>query len=67
MLAIYPPQYNPEVIIVETEAMGSVAVGTFDENLLNEKYSLKLNVSEETDISSVSGKDVTVADYQDKT
>ena len=29
---------------------------------MNEKYSLKLNVSEETDISSVSGKDVTVAD-----
>ena len=66
MLAIYPPQYNPEVIIVETEAMGSVAVGTFDENLLNEEYSLKLNVSEETDISSVSGKDVTVADLPEQ-
>ncbi|MFJ7736206.1 stalk domain-containing protein [Lysinibacillus sp. NPDC097287] len=62
MLMIYPPQYNPEVIIVETEAIGSVAVGTFDENLLNEEYSLKLNVSEETDVSSTSGKDVTIAD-----
>ena len=66
MLAIYPPQYNPEVIIVETEAMGSVAVGTFDEDLLNEEYSLKLNVSEETDVSSVSGKDVTVADLPEQ-
>ncbi|WP_053583524.1 stalk domain-containing protein [Lysinibacillus contaminans] len=66
MLAIYPPQYNPEVIIVETEAMGSVAVGSFDKDLLSEEYSLKLNVSEETKVSSTSGKDVTVADLQEQ-
>lgn len=66
MLAIYPPQYNPEVIIVETEEMGSVAVGTFDEDLLNEEYALKLNVNEETEVSSVSGKDVTVADLPEQ-
>ena len=66
MLMIYPPQYNPEVVIVETEAMGSVAVGTFDKNLLSEEHSLKLNVSEETDVSSTSGKDVTIADLPEQ-
>ncbi|HBJ01890.1 MAG TPA: copper amine oxidase, partial [Lysinibacillus sp.] len=30
MLAIYPPQYNPEVIIVEKDNMGSVEVDYFD-------------------------------------
>lgn len=66
MLMIYPPQYNPEVVILETEVMGSVAVGTFDKDLLNEEYSLKLNVGEETDVSSASGKEVTVADLPEQ-
>lgn len=66
MILIYPPQYSPEVIIVETEAMGSVAVGTFDKNLLSEEHSLKLNVSEETEVSSTSGKDVTIADLPEQ-
>lgn len=66
MILIYPPQYSPEVIIVETEAMGSVAVGTFDKNLLSEEHSLKLNVSEETEVSSTSGKEVTIADLPEQ-
>lgn len=60
--AIYPPQYSPEVVIVETEEMGSAAVGTFDKDLLDADLSLKLNVNEETELSSLSGKEVIIAD-----
>jgi len=65
-LAIYPPQYSPEIVIVETEEMGSVAVGSFDKDLLDTDLSLKLNVSEETELSSLSGKEVTIADLAEQ-
>jgi len=66
MLMIYPPQYNPDVVILETEEMGSVAVGKFDDDLLNKSLSLKLNVSDKTELSSVSGEKVTADDLQGK-
>ena len=65
-LAIYPPQYSPEVVIVETEEMGFAAVGTFDKNLLDTNLLLKLNVSEETELSSLSGKEVTIANLAEQ-
>ncbi|ERN51413.1 hypothetical protein M3689_13725 [Alkalihalophilus marmarensis] len=64
MPLIYPPQYNPEVIIVETDLIGSAAVGTFNDELVDETLSLKLNVSEETELSSLTGKDVGVEDLE---
>lgn len=66
MLMIYPPQYSPEVVIVEKDDKGNVAVGHFNEELYSEELSLVLNVSEETELSSVSGKDVKMADLKDK-
>lgn len=57
-LLIYPPQYSPEVVIVETEEMGTAAVGSFDEKLLDDNLSLKLNISEDTELLSLSGKEV---------
>lgn len=66
MILIYPPQYSPEVIIVETEATSSVAVGAFDKDLLSEEYSLKLNVSEETKIFTASGEKGKVADLAEQ-
>lgn len=65
-LAIYPPQYSPEVVIVETEEMGFAAVGTFDKDLLDANLLLKLNVSEETELSSLSGKEVTIANLAEQ-
>ncbi|MFJ7666812.1 stalk domain-containing protein [Lysinibacillus sp. NPDC097195] len=59
MLMIYPPQYNADVIIVETEEMGSATVDFFDKDLVNTDNSLKLNVGKETIIESQSGKAVT--------
>ncbi|ADC50055.1 hypothetical protein BpOF4_10000 [Alkalihalophilus pseudofirmus OF4] len=58
MPLIYPPQYSPEVVIVETDAMRSAVVGTFNDELMDETLSLKLNVSEETELSSLTEKDV---------
>lgn len=66
MPLIYPAQYSPEVVIVETEAEGSAAVGTFDNNLLDTNLSLKLNVAEKTELSSLSGKKVGIADLKDQ-
>lgn len=66
MILIYPPQYSPEVVIVETEEMGTASVGTFDENLLDENLSLKLNVSEDTELSSLSGKEVKSTDLAEQ-
>lgn len=66
MLLIYPPQYNPEVIIVETKAMSSVAVDLFNEDLISEEYSLKLNVSEETKIVTASGEKGKIADLAEQ-
>ncbi|MBY0223644.1 stalk domain-containing protein [Sporosarcina aquimarina] len=66
MIMIYPPQYSPDVVIVETEKTGFVAVEAFDEDLLSKHLSLKLNVDEKTVLSSVSGKEVTAADLPEK-
>ncbi|MEK4023157.1 stalk domain-containing protein [Sporosarcina sp. FSL W7-1283] len=66
MIMIYPPQYSPDVVIVDTEKTGFVAVEAFDEDLLSKHLSLKLNVDEKTVLSSVSGKEVTAADLPEK-
>ncbi|EON70552.1 stalk domain-containing protein [Lysinibacillus sphaericus] len=66
MLMIYPPQYNPEVLIVETEEMGSVTVDFFNKDLVNADNTLKLNVGKETAVQSLSGKDVTVEDLAEQ-
>lgn len=66
MLAIYPPQYNPEVIIVEKDNMGSVEVDYFDKNLIDTDNYLKLNVGEDTIIESVSGKELKASDLEEQ-
>ena len=64
MLAIYPPQYNPEVIIVETKEMGSVEVDFFNKDLVDTENNLKLNVGEDTKLASATGKAVKVDDLK---
>ncbi|MFJ7661861.1 stalk domain-containing protein [Lysinibacillus sp. NPDC097162] len=66
MLMIYPPQYNPEVIIVESKEMGSVTVDFFNKDLINTDNSLKLNVGEETVVQSQSGKEVSAKDLAEQ-
>ncbi|TDY05528.1 UNVERIFIED_CONTAM: copper amine oxidase-like protein [Lysinibacillus xylanilyticus] len=66
MLMIYPPQYNPEVIIVETKEMGTVEVDFFNKELVNTDNTLKLNVGKETEILSLSGKKVKTEDLAEQ-
>lgn len=66
MLMIYPPQYNPEVIIVETKEMGSVTVDFFNKDLVNTDNSLKLNVGKETVVQSQSAKEVSAKDLAEQ-
>lgn len=66
MLTIYPPQYNPEVIIVETKEMGTVEVDFFNKELVNTDNTLKLNVGEETELLSLSGKEVKAEDLAEQ-
>ncbi|MFL1996102.1 copper amine oxidase N-terminal domain-containing protein [Lysinibacillus irui] len=66
MLAIYPPQYNPEVIIVETEEMGSVEVDFFNKDLVDTENNLKLNVGEDMKLVSASGRDVKMDDLKEQ-
>ncbi|MFJ7916301.1 MULTISPECIES: stalk domain-containing protein [unclassified Lysinibacillus] len=66
MLMIYPPQYNPEVIIVETKEMGIVEVDFFNKELVNTDNTLKLNVGKETELLSLSGKKVKAEDLTEQ-
>ena len=60
MILIYPPQYSPDLVIVQTEEIGFAEVAQFDENFANE--SLKLNISDETIIENLSGTAVEAKD-----
>ena len=61
---IYPPQYSPDVVIVETSSEHSAVVGQFDENLVDEQLSLKLNISSDTTIENETGKKIATADFK---
>ncbi|EON74170.1 copper amine oxidase N-terminal domain-containing protein [Lysinibacillus sphaericus] len=64
--AIYPPQFNPDVIIVETEEAGFVEVDYFFEDLTNTYDILKLNIAENTELLNIKGEKVTAEDLAEK-
>ncbi|PIC64124.1 copper amine oxidase [Sporosarcina sp. P13] len=66
MIMIYPPQYSPEVVIVEKDESATGTVGVFDDELVDPYLKLQLNVDETTDLSSVTGKQVKVDDLKGK-
>lgn len=49
MILIYPPQYNVEVVVVQSGDY-NVKVDVFDEDLVSKDHSLQLNISNETEI-----------------
>lgn len=55
MILIYPPQYTPEVVVVQTKEMGTAEVGVFDQDFVNKTNSLKLNIVEVTEITNLVG------------
>ncbi|WP_052344258.1 copper amine oxidase N-terminal domain-containing protein [Bacillus ndiopicus] len=66
MLMIYPPQYNPDVVVVETSDMGIAEVGTFDKDFVNKENTLKLNLSEESQITNLAGEQLKKEDIVGK-
>ena len=55
MMAIFPPQYAPDLIVVQTTKKGFLKLGIFNESFVNEENDLKLNIHEETVIVDVQG------------
>ncbi|MGE7091565.1 stalk domain-containing protein [Lysinibacillus sp. NPDC048646] len=64
--AIYPPQLNPDVVIVETETAGLVEVDYFFEDLTNTYDILKLNIGENTELLNIKGEKVTEKELAEK-
>ncbi|MEY2369992.1 MULTISPECIES: copper amine oxidase N-terminal domain-containing protein [Lysinibacillus] len=63
---IYPPQFDPEVVIVETEEVGFVEVDYFLEDLTNTYDILKLNIAKETVLLNEKGVKVDAKDLAEK-
>ncbi|KOY82264.1 copper amine oxidase N-terminal domain-containing protein [Lysinibacillus macroides] len=63
---IYPPQFNPDVVIVESEQVGFVEVDYFFEDLTNTYNMLKLNIGEETTLINVKDEKVASKDLAEK-
>ena len=55
MIMIYPPQYNPEVVVVEGEDY-QVKVDVFNKDLVSSDNMLQLNISEDTKIVTQDGQ-----------
>lgn len=55
MILIYPPQYSPEVVVVENQDY-QVKVDIFSEELVSSDNMLKLNISEDTKVVTQDGE-----------
>lgn len=66
MIMIYPPQYTPDVVIVEKDKENTAVVGIFDDELVDPYLKLQLNIDDNTDISSASGNKVKADDLKGK-
>lgn len=55
MILIYPAQYNPQVVVVES-ADQQVKVDVFNKDLISADNMLKLNISEDTKVMTQDGK-----------
>ncbi|MFJ8235227.1 stalk domain-containing protein [Ureibacillus sp. NPDC094379] len=66
MILIYPPQYAPEMVIVQTEEAGTVKVDKFDKDFLNLKKDLIIKVNDETIITNLSGRKLLAKDVVNK-
>lgn len=64
MILIFPPQYTPDVVIVEKDEESTAVVGIFDDELVDPYLKLQLNVDDSSDISSASGDQVKVDDLK---
>lgn len=66
MILIYPPQYTPDVVVVQTEEIGTAELGVFNEDFVNKSNSLKLNIGDKTEITNLVGDVLTQDDIVGK-
>ncbi|WP_192797396.1 stalk domain-containing protein [Psychrobacillus glaciei] len=67
MLAIYPPQISPELVIVhDAEKFGNVKISKFDNKFVSLDNDLKLNIGKETIIISGKGEKLDQKDIAGK-
>ncbi|MGF7058228.1 copper amine oxidase N-terminal domain-containing protein [Brassicibacter mesophilus] len=67
MIMVYPPQISPDLLIINSEdEAGSIEYSRFNEELVNEDNSLKLNISDETSIVSQYGEKLTKEELSNK-
>lgn len=65
VMAIYPPRFYPELVAIrKDEQFGIIQIGVFNEDLVSEKLSLKLNVSDETEITDCFGNPLSEEDIK---
>lgn len=58
-IAIYPPRYSPDVIIVQSDELGTVKLDKFDEKYLNEDQDLIIHFGKDTVLTDLAGKEIT--------
>ncbi len=66
MIMIYPPQYSPDVVIVQTDNPGTVQLDQFDQNYLNVAKDLIIHLNEKSNIMNLSGEKLSKEDVIDK-
>lgn len=65
-IMIYPPQYSPDVIIVQTKNPGTVQLDRFDENYLNLSKDLMIHLNDKSEIINLSGSKLAKKDVVNK-
>lgn len=66
MLMIYPPQYSPDVVIVQTGNPGTVQLDQFDSNYLNKVQDLIIRLDDQSEIVNLSGRELTKEEIVEK-
>lgn len=69
MILIYPPQYTPELIVVQTEEAGAVQLDKLDKldkDFLNENKDVVIHLSDKTVITNLSGTKLKAEDVPNK-
>jgi hypothetical protein len=60
MILIHPPQYAPDLIVVESEELGFVEVSYFNDDFVNKENTLKLHIDDSVVIQDLEGTPLTV-------
>lgn len=67
MLMSYPPQLSPDLLIVRSDDVDlNIKIDKFDEDLISDDNSLKLNISEDVELINLEGEKIEQEDLVNK-